>query len=215
MVLDLSTALDAARSPSPWDFGNGVLYDLCAEHPLHNESQVVLAKIWLIGRSYAAAIERRLEKNDPNDDFYTQHVAPAIIASEIDSWIAEAGEFGVICPKAFDTVLAVHASVTNLFNRISGLGKRSLASKYLHFHLPTLFYIYDSRAVESMRFLAPIVGRVKTSKAPVDVEYAKFAAKCLRFQMYVHEEFGVNLTPRQIDNFLLHVHAAQNSASLT
>jgi len=38
-----------------------------------------------------------------------------------------------------------------LFSKISGLNKRSLASKYLHFHVPELFYISDSRAYDAMR----------------------------------------------------------------
>jgi hypothetical protein len=44
-------------------------------------------------------------------------------------------------------------SVAQRFNqwgcvRDSGLNKRSLASKYLHFHVPELFYISDSRAYD-------------------------------------------------------------------
>lgn len=50
--------VEKALADSAWDMGNQVLYDLCRRHPGHSEPGEILAKIWLIGRSYAAAIER-------------------------------------------------------------------------------------------------------------------------------------------------------------
>lgn len=44
---------------SRWEYGNSVLYRMCEEEPEHKEIDVIVGKIWLIGRSYAAAIERR------------------------------------------------------------------------------------------------------------------------------------------------------------
>ena len=41
-----------------WNIGNGVLYDLCSRHPDHTNIGAVSAKCWLIGRSYAASVER-------------------------------------------------------------------------------------------------------------------------------------------------------------
>jgi len=207
MALSLQSAVKAATAASPWDLGNEVLYELCRKHPLHKEAPAVLAKIWLIGRSYAAAIERRRSKEDQNDNFYTETVAPKIICSDIDKWIKSAAVHGVVSEKSFDVVLAAHASVTQLFNEISGLEKRSLASKYLHFHLPKLFYIYDTRAVEAMRLLSSVVGRAGGKNEAADNEYRKFAEKCLRLQTHINEKFKVQFSPRQIDNLLLHIHA--------
>jgi hypothetical protein len=50
--------VDYALAPSIWDLGNQVLYSLCQAHPRHDHSDAIVAKVWLIGRSYAAAIER-------------------------------------------------------------------------------------------------------------------------------------------------------------
>lgn len=207
MSLNLRSAVKFAKSASPWDLGNKVLYELCRKHPLHQELPVVLAKIWLIGRSYAAAIERRRVKDDQNDNFYIQSVAPPIIHSDIDMWIQSAAKHRVASEKSFDVILSTHANVTTLFSTISGLEKRSLASKYLHFHLPNLFYIYDTRAVEAMRLLSSVVGRARSRAAGADSEYRKFAEKCLRLQTHIDDEFKVLLTPRQLDNLLLHIHA--------
>ena len=41
-----------------WDFPNQMLYDLCSNYPSQEDAEQVVAKIWLIGRSYAASVER-------------------------------------------------------------------------------------------------------------------------------------------------------------
>jgi len=70
---------------NPWDFSNQVLYDLCSGHSAHVETGHVLAKILLVGRVYAAAIERRRTENvkGGNDDFYLDTVAPILLSSRI------------------------------------------------------------------------------------------------------------------------------------
>lgn len=82
---ELVSLIKTAKSPSPWRVGNEVLYELCRTRPTHTDEADVIAKIWLIGRSYAAAIERRRNKSDGNDNFYVDKVAPAIRRSSIDA----------------------------------------------------------------------------------------------------------------------------------
>ncbi len=208
MPLDLRAAVELARLPSPWDVGNEVLYELCTKHPFHTEVPVVIAKVWLIGRSYAAAIERRRNKADEeNDDFYVQTVGPAIVRSGIDSWIEAARQYERPSTESFGTLLEVHHRTTQLFREISDLEKRSLASKYLHFHVPRLFYIYDTRAVEALREFSAVVGRAGRATVPADNEYRKFADKCLSLQQHIEKQFNVWLTPREIDKLLLEIHA--------
>lgn len=207
MPLGLRAAVTFARAHSPWGMGNEVLYELCRNHPLHTDVPSVIAKVWLIGRAYAAAIERRRIKSDQNDDFYVQKVGPSIIRSGIDSWIKTSRQWDGPSKESFATLLEVHNHTTQLFSDISGLEKRSLASKYLHFHVPNLFYIYDTRAVEALRELSSVVGRAGRAGTPADNEYRKFAAKCLALQQHIESELGVQLTPREIDNLLLYVHA--------
>lgn len=43
-------------------------------------------------------------------------------------------------------VVSLHKFLVDVFQIVSGDNKRSLTSKYLHFHLPNIFYIYDDRA---------------------------------------------------------------------
>jgi len=204
----LQNAVNHARNPNPWDLGNSVLYRLCQENSLHNEDQAILAKIWLIGRSYAAAIERRrpgeLEKED-NDDFYIKTVVPTIRKSHIDQWISELGKkYKKTTIESLNDILFVHAKVTNLFAEISGLQKRSLASKYLHFHLPELFFIYDQRADKRIKSLFSRLNFQKSipTVEEHDHEYRKFFEKCLHLQSCIEKEFKTLLTPRELDNLL-------------
>ena len=201
--MELEKLIEEATAPSPWDVGNDVLYSLCRTRPLHTEVPDVIAKVWLIGRSYAAAIERRKNKVGDNDDFYVEAVGPEIVASDLDVWINEAKQYNRPSVKSFPTILKVHNETTQLFSSISGLEKRSLASKYLHFHIPRLFYIYDTRAVHGLSKLGKLLPRAGRSNANVDNEYRKFAEKCLSLQEYIISNYGTTLTPREIDNLLL------------
>lgn len=194
-------------SPSKWDAGNRVLYDLCREHPAHTDDGEVLAKILLIGRVYAAAIERRRNKTDDheNDRFYLDTVAPAIRTSGIDKWLHQARIAVPGTPEGMHALIAVHGQTTRLFSQISDLEKRSLASKYLHFHVPKLFFIYDSRAVEAMREFSDVLPRAARTDGIGDNEYRKFAEKCSALVTYCMDKFGLCPLPRQIDNLLLKV----------
>jgi len=189
-----------------WKFGNDILYRMCQEFPKHDTSSQIVGKIWLIGRSYAAAIERRktgVAGIPEGDDFYFDRVAPFILDSDIDAWIQSISVKELPNYDSLDRIVDVHWRVTGLFSKISGLEKRSLASKYLHFHRPETFFIYDSRAVSAISKYKTITGRASKSDQRCDGEYRKFYYKCLTLQKYVHDKFDVYLAPRAIDNLLL------------
>ena len=123
-------------------FGNKVLYDMCINNPLHNNNDVISGKVWLIGRAYAVAIERVREKKYINDDFYSE-IVPKIFNEfykDFDNDIKDIKE------NDLNNALSVHKKLTDAIKNVTGLEKRSFNSKYLHFHCPDIFYIYDSRA---------------------------------------------------------------------
>lgn len=200
----LDSAIEEVRRPDPWVFGNQVLYDLCTANPGHTDPNVVVAKVWLIGRSYSAAIERRRIVDRPGDDFYVNRVGPEIAGSEIDCWIAAVREHRFGSDERFQEALRTHALVTELFKAISGLEKRSLASKYLHFHLPDDFFLFDTRAVAGMRKFSKIVGRVTTQAKDMDPDYCTFATKCRILQDHLLTERSVKFTTREVDRLLLY-----------
>ncbi|MFO0905737.1 MAG: hypothetical protein U0939_22205 [Pirellulales bacterium] len=74
-----------AMGTTPSDLGNQVLYDLRRQYAGHTDEQAVIAKIWLIGRTYAAAIERRRTKSElTGDRFYLEEVLPNVRGSGLD-----------------------------------------------------------------------------------------------------------------------------------
>ncbi len=195
--------INRARTSTRWWFGNKVLYDLCRDNPSHDNGDVVLAKIWLIGRSYAAAIERGPKRDNVNDDFYMDVVVPGILNSNIDDWIYKIKHLA-LCNDNLEEFIETHSKVTNLFFEISKRNKRSLASKYLHFHLPKLFFIYDSRAVNGISRITENLEKINVKKIG-DSSYRKFSCKCLSLRNYIECKYGQALSPRQIDNLLLSV----------
>ena len=195
-----------ALAESVWDFGNNVLYRLCEEYPEHNSPTLIVAKIWLIGRSYAAAIERRRNATGSSDDFYERTVAPTVLKSKLGDWLARLPDRLENPWRDLRSVVAIHKRLTDVFSGITGLAKRSLASKYLHFHRPDLFFIYDARAARAISKVTPSIRRVPEIKCrEADTEYLMFVRRCQWLHEDVLERFRVNLTPRQVDKILLRV----------
>ena len=105
-------------------------------------------------------------------------------------------------PKIIDT----HNYLTQLLFPITQLEKRSFSSKYLHFHLPELFFIYDTRVVSAMRLHVkklPKDLQALADRENTDKEYSIFFYKCFLLKQRIYEKFNVLLTPRQLDNFLI------------
>jgi hypothetical protein len=197
----IQAALDEYRV---WDLGNDVLYALCADHPGHTAADAIIAKMWLIGRSYAAAAERRhIEDNLSGDEFYTKSLAPTIINKKIDLWFQE-----LKCDKtnSRELNLRTHKKMVELLKELTGHNKRSLASKYLHFHFPGRFFIYDNRSSTSVwQVLAR--GRkheIPAQLANVDKDYQKFFSGCEQLSLCIRGLIGKSPTPREVDKVLLH-----------
>lgn len=200
--------VELALSSSPWDLGNGVLYNLCKEHSIHGSDEAIIAKIWLIGRAYAAAIERRRNAHEQmtSDDFYITTVAKTIRESKIDKWLTDIPAIITNPWIQLESAISTHKKLMDLFAEISGLEKRALASKYLHFHRPDAFFIYDSRARQAINKVTPSINQIPEIKCKVsDAEYLLLVRKCLWIKDNIEERYNAVLSPRQIDNLLLNI----------
>jgi len=187
-----------------WNLGNEMLYQLCRDYPDHKTPEVITAKVWLIGRSYAAAIERGRTMEEDGDSFYELKVVPKIQASSLDEQIHTVKQFSEIERESIPTILRTHKYLTDLFAEISGKNKRSLASKYLHFHCPALFFLYDSRAATGARVLYPRF-RPELPVKQVDQEYAKFFLRLVKMREDILRKKGRLLSTREIDNILINI----------
>ncbi len=196
--------LEAANSR--WEYGNSVLYRMCEEKPGHNDIDVIVGKIWLIGRSYAAAIERRKNAADGGDDFYYEVVAPKLleIGPELDHRIDYLRKSKGLIVDDFKEILNTHKFLMDTFYELTGLEKRSLASKYLHFHCPEKFFIYDSRARAGIGKLVKRPNKdLLAAVLDYDPEYGDFVCRMIELQEYLDKQLGVYELPRKLDSFLL------------
>lgn len=210
--------IEKAQQKNVWDFGNAILYKLCMENFNHNIDDHILTKVLFIGRIYAAAVERRKNKStDINDNFYIDTVAPAFRKSKIDEKLSK---LKIAKTENSNTILAIlqtHYYLTNMLKQITALDKRSFSSKYLHFHLPDLFYIYDSRVVNALRqFTSQVPKDLKyiLEVENIDNEYAKFYCKCFELKRQIKTQLNIELTNRQLDNLLIEIANKQNSLKL-
>jgi len=202
-VLITEQFVDSALTGEIWDLLNEELYALCEEHPHHSDPAAIAAKLCIIGRTYAAQIERRRISDSEEGDYYGSRVIPMMMASDLDSRVEElrGGCLGDV--SLLPRVLETHGYLTGVFRQISGQGKRSLASKYLHFHLPELFVLYDKRAVQGLRILRRRFRKCEGLSSLCDPEFSRFATTLQDVWGEVKRSFGVELTPRQLDKALL------------
>jgi len=200
-------------------YGNEVLYRMCAEFPKHKDLDVVKGKIWLIGRAYAVAIER-----NAGPDFNLVQGLNKVdnkLFSDLDQAIEDIKKYEYVSFDNLCDVLCLHERMVGLIKEVIRAGdgnespgsKRSLASKYLHFHAPNMFFIFDSIAARNLNNVIRekgLRGRVNEYKgeygkicvankkcADVDQEYLGFVLKCLLYRKEVLKDEA--LSPRGID----------------
>jgi hypothetical protein len=206
-LLDIESITSCTKR-GPWSLGNDILYKMCEDNFNHDSAEKIVAKVWLIGRSYSVAIERRRNKvpGVESDKFYTETVVKAFQTPELDKMLDKIKIISKVNTESLIKSIELHYHLTKQINKITNLNKRSFSSKYLHFHLPSLFYIYDSRAVKAIkRFKLKVPSELKLLVASTncDKEYADFACKCFVLTNQAKGMFDIELTPRQIDNLLL------------
>lgn len=175
---------------------------MCEDYPRHDDVDIIAGKIWLIGHSYSASINRVRNSDVLVENFIINKVAPKIKDSDIDKWINSLKDIDRITFDNYHLILDVHKKFIDLLYEITKLKKRSLASKYLHFHLPKSVFIYDSIADYAIREQTKGM-HLKVPKG-FDDEYAKFVLRCLEFRKkFEYEIIKKVSTPRDLDSFLL------------
>jgi hypothetical protein len=209
--LPTTRQIENCKQNEHWGFGNDILYKMCRDNFKHDKVDVILGKVIIIGRTYAAAVERRRNKNETvgnGDDFYIKTVAPTFRKSNLDKRLSELKNIKKLTADNLIKVLEVHHYLTTTLFSITKLNKRSFTSKYLHFHLPDHFFIYDSRVVTALRnFTSKVSEELQslTREKNIDNEYAKYFCKCFDLKQKLEKHFDTTLTNRQLDNLLIEV----------
>src|SRR6218665_3716563 len=109
-----SKQIGHCQKKNEWNLGNKVLYELCSKNFTHDTTEKILAKTLLIGRVYAAAIERRKNKSGINDNFYLNTVAPTFKKSKLDRVLADLKKHKQISNKILPQIIDTHNYLTQL-----------------------------------------------------------------------------------------------------
>lgn len=194
-----------AQEAKQSDLLNDILYDMAKKYPNHKSEDQIYAKVVIIGRAYSASLERGAGHDSGGEvKFYRDKIIPAFLKSNIDDLLQEVKGIKKISTSNLTTILQVHKELVDDINKITGIENRSFASKYLHFHCRNAFYIYDTIAKKRISELGyKNEYLISDPDISVDGDYKNFCFKCLSLQEQIFEEHNINLTPRQIDNFLL------------
>lgn len=196
--------MQEAKEEDIWNFSNKVLYDLCKKHPKHDDLEVTVAKIHIIGRTYAAPLERIKNKDKPidTDELYEKVATNLKKNTKIRRSIAALRRKKRIDNNK-ELALKTHKKLVDIFEELSGMEKHSLASKYLHFHAPNLFFIYDKRTRKGFSAICPNYRTTRKRSGQFDDKYENFFLKMLDLQEWIKKKFRVTLSPRQLDRLLL------------
>jgi hypothetical protein len=191
-----------------WGFGNSVLYRMCIKDaPAHNDPEEVASKCWLIGRSYAASPQRGsgTARRGQSSSFW-EHLAASKEWKRLDKQLARLNGRNRFCERSLSEILAVHAFLVGLVanqTALRNLGDRSawnhisFASKYLHFHRPDHFPIFDSVANRALCERYP--GKRLWSGSDAFPAYGRF---CRLILLYLAESGGRDWTLRSVDTEL-------------
>ncbi len=193
-------AMKERNKKTNWFLFDKVLYDLCLKYPKHNNIHEIVTKVALIGRAYSASVERRRNADVTKErDFYYGYVAPVILNSELDMRIYELRGYKTPTEDNLCKILSVHFYLQKLLKECTDMEKRSFSSKYLHFHCPNLFYIFDSYSEKEINKI--VKSKYKwVCPSDSDYSYAKYCEKSFFVQQRIAPD-EMNF-PRIIDSFL-------------
>lgn len=141
------------------------LYELCFLRRDHLNARIVSDKLNLIVRLPAS--------NGARSAFSTEAIAHRLEKSGVDHWFNG-------LRTAEDISLAslqeLHARIMQVFGELPEPEARTLASRYLHFHFPELFCIYDASLDQRMQELLPQA--LIAEQAGADTVYAAYFQRC-------------------------------------
>jgi hypothetical protein len=194
------------------------LYQLCKDHPSHSNPSWVYAKTFIIGRTYASGIERKVPTGTGQGSSMSK-VAELIYDKrvEVDSMLARlplADE--TLSPACLKVIAEVHRDFVVLLEGITldQESPRAFASKYMHCHcqlVPILDGIADAALGSLVRWKKDLWAPAGLPGPPDRKEYKAFLARF--FSLYKDWESKISgLSVGRLDAYLIWVEN-QNQAT--
>lgn len=166
------------------------LYELCHMHRHHGQGDIVADKLRMIVRLLADA-------GLPLGGFSPEYVAHRLVRSGVDGWFSAIATAERIEPPL---LFEVHGRAMGVFSELPPEQARAIASTYLHFHFPELFFLYDPKLTAAAYALGGTCG--DPSDCRHDPEYGRFFACCEELTHRLIGPAGRRLTPRELDRVL-------------
>jgi hypothetical protein len=194
---------------SDWKARDDALRGLCKKFPNHQRRNGVNAKLWIISRSYATGIERRIKSAGTQgssmerlaDHFWRRRTLIDKIIKELRS-LKEP-----LTTRKLKKIANAHGKLLQVVRKVlkrKRQSPRSFVSKYLHFHNPVV-PIFDSVVVKGMRKLYPHqrTDRAIQASRVQDRDYREFLGRFWKLYNDVRQS-GQMPTVRFLDYYLLY-----------
>ncbi|CAN5296137.1 hypothetical protein BH10PSE6_BH10PSE6_36330 [soil metagenome] len=198
----ISTALEESIS---WREIDCVLLRLCEAYPKHDDESQVIAKVALIGRTYATGIERAFKGGKKQGDALGKvvkhiHLNGAKLDAIISSVPAGTNE---LTENAIRSIVEAHFRFIELLQTCEDCQKtpRSFVSKYLHFHRPNV-PIYDSYAAGIISKLLGKSTQLRMRHEASDYDYARYVEKFWLLQERIFGA-GERRSVKELDTYIL------------
>jgi hypothetical protein len=199
-----------SRLASGDNYENQVLYAMCFDRPEHGDPFVTAGKMLMIGRVYSASPERKAGKAAVAGENLFTILAERLAATHIDERLAAIPFETRLSEDLVPKVLALHGLLntevregTHRWSVTQGAPQRvSFASKYLHFHRPNAFPLFDRYACLGLASLTKgFRYENRCSDVTINKDYQRFVGRLLHFVAQRSPEAG--WTPRSLDTMLV------------
>lgn len=178
------------------------LYELCFLRRDHLNTRIVHDKLNLIARLPSSGGERA--------PFSIEAIAHRLEKSGIDHWFSALRTAEDI---SIASLLDLHARIMPVFGELPEDEARTLASRYLHFHFPELFCIYDAALDQSMQNL--LAQAAMPEQPTADAVYAAYFQRCRLLCERLSPMLGRRLSLNELECVLRAWHDHQLSHQLT
>jgi hypothetical protein len=204
-----------AKFQTEWGLVDEVLYRVCRDHPGHDSARVAVGKVALIGRAYAAGLERQVNVMEGEQAVVKAGLLLHAESKRVDAIIKPLRNLPEpLDPAKAGLIVEQHGLLTELLQRTTRSGQsgprsaRSFASKYLHFHCPAV-PIYDEYVRSTIARMAPWDSQHLPSAKPPrgDEAYWRYVVSFQRLYEAATQA-GVYLSVKSLDAWLWSLEAS-------